>query len=138
MTSRVLREAARLPRSVVALLVAAACAGASAGAGELDAEMEEFYAAWETEVADAMRELDSGDRQVFRGIWPRAEFEGATADVLAVLRTEPSLRPTVVRLERFLQFGGSNRVREQLRNESVDRRLWRILIDTVNRELAGR
>jgi hypothetical protein len=133
-----MEAAAPLVRGAAALLVAAACAGAGAGSGELDAEMEEFYAGWEAAVAEEMSGLDAGARVVLQGVWPRAEFEGATADVLAILQTEPALRPMVTRLERFLQFGTSNRVRDQLQREPVDRRVWHILVDTVNRGLAGR
>ena len=137
MTSRVMGTA-RLVSGAAAIVVAAACAGAGSGAGDIDAEREELYTDWEATVAEEMSGLDSGGRVALQGIWPRAEFEGATADVLAIVQTEPALRPMVTRLERFLQFGTSNRVRDQLQREPVDRRVWHILVDTVNRGLAGR
>jgi hypothetical protein len=66
---------------------------------------------------------------------PVAEFEGETIEVLMVLGVLPSLQPMVRRLDRFLQLSPSNRVRSEIRTEPGDRRLWHILLDTINAEL---
>lgn len=126
----------RARAALVGLAIAAlACAGTRARSAETEAELARFYEAWEAEVRDAVRDLDPGERRQLEDIWPRAEFEGATRDVIAVIASNPSLRPTARRLERFLRDEPSNRVRVELATETVDLRLWHILVDTVNAEL---
>ena len=117
------------------LVAAAACASSRARSPELEAELEAFYADWEAEVRAEIRGLDAGGRDQLLVIWPRAEFEGATNDVLEELGRQPELLPVVRRLREFLQARPSNRVRGELRTQSVDRRLWKILIDSINAEL---
>lgn len=134
----------RLPRAmaaIAALVVAvagSACQTTGARSPEADAELETFYADWEAEIVDAMAELDDGDVARLRDVWPRASFEGATDGVLDVLAQEATVRPFVRRLRRFLETYPSNAVHTQMRTETVDRRMWHVLVDTVNAELRER
>jgi hypothetical protein len=120
-----------------ALLLAAgaACATTSPRSPELEAELESFYADWEAEVEAEIRALDEGGRSQLMAVWPRAEFEGATNDVLTVLEEEAELQPVVRRLRRFLQSRPSARVTSELQTQSGDHGLWKILVDTINAEL---
>ena len=112
--------------------VLTACASSNES---FDRDVEAFYAAFETEVGSAVRELGPDEREQLRDIMPRAEFEGATADVLEVLATRPALRPMVRRIERFLTTQPSGSVRLEIRSSQGDRRLWHILLDSINGEL---
>lgn len=116
-------------------IVAIACAGSAARSPSLEADVEAFYADWENEVREAVQDLDEANRKQLLYVMPVAEFEGETSEVLRILGTRPSLRPMVRRLERFLAFDPSNRVRSEIRTEPGDRRLWHILLDTINAEL---
>lgn len=137
----------RVPRTVgaralasIAILAAfaAGCRTSGARSPETEAALETFYAEWEAEIVDEMAGL--GDDQVarLRDVWPRAAFEGATRDVLDVLAAEATLRPFVRRLHRFLRNYPSNAVHYQIGTETVDRRMWHILVDTVNAQLRER
>lgn len=114
------------------LAVLTACASSTES---FDRDVEAFYAAFETEVRSAVRELDPDEREQLRDIMPSAEFEGATADVLEVIATRPALRPMVRRIERFLTTQPSGSVRLEIRSSQGDRRLWHILLDSINGEL---
>ena len=124
----------RLAILPLALLVPLACAGARSQAS-VDQETESFYAAFEAEVRSEVRALEEGATEQLRDIMPLAEVEGATRDVLDVIETRPALRPTVRGIRRFLSDEPSNRVRLELNTERGDRRLWHILLDSINSEL---
>lgn len=134
----------RLPRAIAAIaalvvaVAGSACQTTGARSPEADAELETFYTDWEAEIVDAMAELDDGDVTRLRDVWPRASFEGATDGVLDVLAQEATLRPFARRLRRFLETYPSNAVQNQMRTETVDRRMWHVLVDTVNAELRER
>lgn len=130
--------ARRLLAAAIALSIATACETTGARTPETEAALETFYAEWEAEIVDAMADLGDDDVARLRDVWPRAEFEGATADVLDVLAEEGSLRPFVRRLRRFLETYPSNAVHDQMRTATVDRRTWHVLLDTVNAELRER
>ena len=117
-----------------ALSVPIACAGARSEAS-VDQETESFYAAFEAEVRSEVRALEEGETEQLRDIIPLAEVEGATRDVLDVIETRPSLRPMVRGIRRFLREEPSNWVRRELATERGDRRLWHILLDSMNAEL---
>lgn len=119
--------------AVLAVLTACASSGES-----FDRDVEAFYAAFEAAVRSAARELGPDEREQLLDIMPRAEFEGATADVLAVIATRPALGPMVRRIERFLATEPSGSVRLEIRSSQGDRRLWHILLDEINRELGRR
>jgi len=68
----------------------------------------------------------------WRALRSRPVAGGAAAWVLAFV---PLTALTVGPASEFLQARPSNRVRGELRTQSVDRRLWKILIDTINAEL---
>ena len=122
-----------LPAGLIALALAA-CAGARSQAS-IDEETAGFHEAFEAEVREAVRDLGPDGREQLLGIMPAAEAEGATDDVLEVIETRPPLRPFVRRVRRFLQNEPSNWVRRQLATETGDRRLWHVLLDSINREL---
>lgn len=127
------------PAAIAAVVVAgAACETTPARSPETEAALETFYADWEAEIVDGVADLDDGGVARLRTVWPRASFEGATAGVLDVLGDEAALRPFTRRLRRFLETYPSNAVHYQMRTETVDRRLWHILVDTVNAELRER
>lgn len=118
----------------LALTVHVACAGARSRAA-VDQEAETFYATFEAEVRSQVRALDEGGIGQLRGILPLAEVEGATEDVLDVIQTRPALRPMVRGIRRFLSEEPSNWVRREIATEQGDRRLWHILLDTIQAEL---
>ncbi len=115
-------------------IVIAGCAGSRSQAS-VDQDADAFYAEFEAEVRESVRELGPDERQQLLDIMPVAEVEGATRDVLAVIETRPSLGPMVRRIQRFLQNQPSNWVRRELATERGDRRLWHILLDSINGEL---
>ena len=120
---------ATLPAMVAFL---AACASSTES---FDRDVEAFYVAFESEVRNAARELGPDERKQLLDIMPLAEFEGTTADVLAVMATRPALRPMIRRIERFLATEPSGSVRLEVRSSQGDRRLWHILLDVINEEL---
>lgn len=122
-----------LPTALIALALAA-CAGARSQTS-IDEETAGFYEAFEAEIREAVRDLGPDGRDQLLNIMPAAEVEGATDDVLEVIETRPPLRPFVRRIRRFLQNEPSNWVRRQLATESGDRRLWHVLLDSINGEL---
>ncbi len=124
----------RLAILPLALPVPFACAGARSQAS-VDQETETFYATFEAEVRSEVRALEEGETQQLRDIMPLAEVEGATHDVLDVIETRPALRPMVRGIRRFLSDEPSNRVRLELSTERGDRRLWHILLDSINAQL---
>lgn len=127
---------ARLGTALAALAMAIlACTAGSARSPETRAELAEFYAAWESEIRAAVADLEEDDLAQLRDIWPAAEFEGTTGEVLEVIATRPALQPLSRRLSRFLNRAPSNRVRGELGTETAERRLWTILVDTINDEL---
>ncbi len=111
-----------------------ACAGARSQAA-VDRETGAFYAAFETEVRSEVRALEEDEIRQLRDIMPLAEVEGATHDVLDVIETRPALRPMVRGIRRFLSEEPSNWVRRELATERGDRRLWHILLDSIQAEL---
>ena len=113
----------------------AACAGGRSQA-TADPETEAFYAEFETEVRSQVRALEDDEIRQLRDIMPLAEVEGATRDVLDVIETRPALRPMVRGIRRFLSEEPSNRVRDQIVTEPGDRRLWHILLNSIDAELA--
>lgn len=122
---------------LIVVALAAACRTTDARS-ETEAALETFYTDWEAEIVDEMARLGDDDVARLRDVWPRAAFEGATRDVLDVLAAEATLRPFVRRLRRFIQNYPSNPVQYQMRTETVDRRMWHILVDTVNAQLRER
>lgn len=127
----------RLLAAAIVLAVAAACRSTGAPDPETEAALETFYADWEVEIGTAMAVLDDDDLARLESVWPRAEFEGTVDGVLSVLADEASLRPFVSRLRRFVETYPSNTVHYRLDTATVDRRMWHILVDTVNAELEG-
>jgi hypothetical protein len=123
-----------LPAALLAALTA--CVSSAGNSGEtFEEDVEAFYSAFEVEVENALRELEPDDREQLLDIMPQVEFEGETADVLDVIATRPSLRPMVRRIERFLSTEPAGTVRWEVRSSEGDRRLWHILLDTINGEL---
>ena len=112
----------------------AGCAGAPSRSS-VEQDTEAFYAAFETEVHRAVRDLGPDERAQLLDVMPTAEVEGATRDILTVLETRPPLRPMVRGIRRFLRDEPSNWVRRELATEPGDRRLWHILLDSINAEL---
>ncbi|MGH7587453.1 MAG: hypothetical protein ACRELU_02560 [Gemmatimonadota bacterium] len=126
----------RLAVLPLALSVPIACVGARSQAS-VDQETEAFYAAFEAEVRSSVRSLEEDEIQQLRDIMPLAEVEGATYDVLDVIETRPALRPMVRGIRRFLRDEPSNWVSNELNTERGDRRLWHILLDSIQAELRG-
>lgn len=116
--------------AVVAVM--AACASSTES---FDRDVEALYVAFEAEVRNAARELGPDERKQLLDVMPLAEFEGATADVLAIMATRPALKPIIRRIERFLATAPSGSVRLEIRSSQGDRRLWHILLDAINGEL---
>lgn len=137
-TPRRIRTRALAVSVVIGTVLGAACQTTGARSPETEAALETFYADWEAQIVEEMARLDAGDVARLRDVWPRAGFEGATRDVLDVIAEEATLRPFVRRLRRFLQNYPSNAVHYEMRTETVDRRMWHILVDTVNAELRER
>ncbi len=123
---------------LIAAAVAAACGTTGARSPETEAALQTFYADWETVIVDEMARLEDDDIARLRDVWPVASFEGATRAVLDVLAGDATLRPFVRRLRRFLETYPSNVVHSEMRTETVDRRMWHILVDTVNAQLRER
>lgn len=118
---------------VLGLAVVLTACATSNESPEMDAES--FYAAFGAEVRSAVRDLDPDEREQLLDTLPRAEFEGATTDVLEVIATRPGLTPMVRRIERFLETEPTGSLRLEIRSPQGDRRLWHILLDTINEEL---
>lgn len=137
-TLQTVRARALTATLLIVAALAAGCRTTGARSPETEAALETFYTDWEAEIVDEMARLGDDDVERLRDVWPRAAFEGATRDVLDVLAAEATLRPFVRRLRRFLQNYPSNPVQNQMRTETVDRRMWHILVDTVNAQLRER